>query len=164
MARNYTLKGSVEKENIERRISYLKLLFNNAANKEIHVTEIRQRNLNYALIIFAGLFSISWTLPLKTYSLSISFTLFLIMLVFCLIDRKYHKFIHGWRKSRKIFNDKINEIINNPTIEVSFPRYAKEAENEAEIFGLHPIISYLLVMGGLIRFLYFFINMLASKD
>lgn len=160
--RVYKLRGSEETENIKHRISFLTKELNGAEKKEIYIGELRQKNMNYALVVFAGLFAFGLSFPTKIFSLAASLSLFLIMLVFCLLDRRYHKFIHGWRKTEKIIEKVISEVINNPKQDVEFPRYAEEGEREAEKFHLQPIIYYFLVLGGFFHLIYSIITYLRA--
>lgn len=153
--KEYTLNGSEKDQNIDRRVNLLTALFDRADLKGNHISELRQKNLNYALIIFAGLFTFTMKFPSKLYSVFISAALLGIMIVFCLLDRRYHKFIHGWRKTKTMFMEKVADVINEPRKEVSFVRYLKEEEKTAEFRSLQPIIFYCLVFSGLVHVGYF---------
>lgn len=158
--KDYTLLGSDERENINQRITFLATLSNDAEKRVLHLGELRQKNLYYALIIFAGLFTVSLSSPIKLYPLLASLTLFMIMLVFCFLDRRWHKIGHGWRKTRNITVSALTEVLNDPTKTVTVPRYAKDGERNAEKFSLLPMIFYLLVVGSLFHFLYSCINLI----
>jgi hypothetical protein len=156
----YTLFGSDEKENIDRRIAFLTSLLGIAERKGPYLGQLRQRNMNYALVAFAGLFTFSFKMPTKLYSLFVSAALFIIVLVFCLLDLRFHKFVHGWRESEKAFIKAISEVINDPTKKITFVRYIEEAEREAENFSLQPMIFYLLVVASFIHLLYSLITLI----
>lgn len=152
--RIYKLLGSDDTENLKLRISFLTKELESAEKKEIHINEIRQANMNYALIIFAGLFTFGLGLLTGLLLVTSSLSLFLLMTAFCFMDRRYHQYIHGWRKTQKIIENKISVLINNPKRDIEFPRYYIEGEEEAENFSMQPIIYYLLILGGLIHFIY----------
>jgi hypothetical protein len=57
-----TLTGSNDRENIGHRIAFLTSLLNNGEEKRNHLDELRLKNLNYALLSFAGLFGFGLTL------------------------------------------------------------------------------------------------------
>ena len=87
-----TLFGS---SNVEYRLQILSMLFNQAKEKIKHIVESRQRNMNYALFIFIGLFGLGIGLNNLVYKLSISIAIFLVMCIFCIWDRRLHKISHG---------------------------------------------------------------------
>lgn len=151
--KDYTLLGSDERENINQRITFLTTLSNDAEKRVLHLGELRQKNLYYALIIFAGLFTVSLKLPTKSYSLMASLTPFITMTVFCLLDRRLHKIAHGWRRTRNITVRALTEVLNDTTKTVTVPKYAVDGERGAEKFSLQPMIFYLLVVGSLFHFL-----------
>ena len=151
-----SLKGSDKEENIRHRIDFLTVLHNTADNKERYIGNLRQRNLYYALAIFAALFTIGLRYPTKFYAFASAIALFSIMLVFYYLDKRYHKFIHGWRKTQKEIARAISEVINNPTQVKEVKRYYEEGEKETDAEKLHlqPIIYYLLVLGGSLNLIY----------
>ena len=147
-----TLSG---KSDIKERLEILSDLFKNAQEKVHHITDIRQRNMNYSLLIFAGLFSIGIKLNDITAQLILSITLTLIMLIFCLWDRQLHKYSHGWQKSSYTFYKKQIKIINNHENDVKFYRYDRKGEKTAQLKSFQPIVYYLLVVGALLSILIF---------
>jgi len=146
----------LESSDIEHRIGILSILFNQAEEKIRHIDESRQRNMNYALVIFAGLFGLGIGLDNLVYRLYISTTIFIVMLIFCLWDRRLHKISHGWQSSSFTFCRKIGEAMNNPDQDISFPRYRADAEKRVEWRSFQPMIFYALVFGGFISFFIFF--------
>jgi len=147
----YFLKGSDEEKNVKHRIGFLTLLFNVADRREEMIADLRYRNLNYALLIFGGLIAIRLRYQtVSSYSLLSSVALLLIMVVFCLLDRRYHLFIHGWRRTAKILAGRLCEMINNPIKDKEVKRYYKEGESGAELLHLQPLIYYLLIGGAAI--------------
>ena len=146
-----TLKGGPEKENAERRIGLLTCLLHQAEQKITHISELRQRNLNYALVIFAGLFTFSMKFAVELYSVFVAGVLLAIMIVFSRLDRRLHKFIHGWGRTRYELVKRINQVINAPTADVTYQIYWPEAEKTAQPLALQPIVFYFLVVGGVIH-------------
>jgi len=148
----YFLMGSDKEENVRHRIGFLTLLFNVADHREEVIADLRYRNLNYALLIFGGLIAIRLRYQtVSSYSLLSSLALLLIVVVFCLLDRRYHLFIHGWRRTAKTLAGCLCEMINNPIKDKEVKRYYKEGESEAELLHLQPLIYYLLIGGAAIN-------------
>jgi len=158
----WTLKGALDAENISRRQTMLSTLFETAKTKGAEIAQLRQTNLNYALLIFAALFTFSFQFAKGWYSVASSLALCFIMCVFCGLDRRYHKFIHGWRATEKHFIDKMATLLSNPEADVVFRRYIQEAEKTAECWGWQPVITYLLVAASAIHSGYSFYLALRS--
>jgi hypothetical protein len=150
-----TLSGSDDKENIRNRIAFLTSLLNNSEEKRNHLDELRQKTMNYALLTFAGLFGFGLTLSTRFNSFYISIPLTLIMIIFCLLDGRLHKVGHGWQYSLRIFIEKMSEVINYPTKDITFLTYSVEGEKGAELLGFQRVIFYLLVLGGILSFFVF---------
>ena len=157
----HTLFGS---SNLERRTALITELLSNAENKSERLAELRLKNMNYALLTFAGLFTVSLGLleSNKLYSLLASVALFVMMIIFCCWDYRVHKHVHGWRLTRKVFVKLLTELINHPTKDATFLRYRKEGEKKAEPFSLQPCIYYLLVTGGFGHLLFFLPNVASN--
>jgi hypothetical protein len=147
-----TLAGS---KNIEHRLKFLSELLSQSEDKINHIDKSRQTNMNYALLIFAGLFGVGVGLDNMVYKLAISTAIVLLMCIFCLWDRRLHKISHGWQSSNKTYCEMSAEVINKPTKDISFPRYSTDNEKNAEWFSFQPVVFYALVLGGLLLFLIF---------
>lgn len=139
----------------ERRLQFLSLLLSQAEESAKHIDESRHRNLNYALLIFAGLFGLGIGVSNLVYQLSISVAIVIVMSIFCFWDRRLHRIMHGWRSSASILRSKITEVINHPDQDIEFSHYRIEGEKKAEWFSFMPVIFYILVLGGLVSFLVF---------
>ena len=148
-----TLKGSQDAKSIDMRIAFMTKLFEMAAKKTEHLSEMRQRNLNFALIVFAGLFTLTSRLGTDIYAVLASGAGFAVMLVFCLLDRRLHTYNHGWRNTREKFLTKINTMINYPERNLTYKQYYEYKEKKAEWNSLQPVIFYLLVLATAIRFI-----------
>jgi len=83
-----------------------------------------------------------------------------VMVVFCLLDRRLHTFIHGWRETKTMFMENINTALNDPKCDISYVRYLKVAEKTAEWKALQPIIFYLLGLGTFVHFVYTIVSAL----
>jgi hypothetical protein len=147
-----TLLGS---SNVEHRLQILSALYSHAEEKINHIDDSRQTNMNYALVIFAGLFGLGIGLNNLVYQLYISTTILIVMCIFCLWDRRLHELSHGWRSSSSTFRVKTSEVINNPDQDITFPHYRADDEKKAEWFSFQPMIFYTLVLGGLLSFFIF---------
>jgi hypothetical protein len=148
----YELKNS---HYIEKKIEFIRNLLDNAVKRSITLAEIRQKTLNFALTIFGGLFVANYTQFEKPSSIFLSLGLLFIMCTFYLLDRRYHKYIHGWRDTEKIFEKRITEILNGE-VEISIPRYVKIGEENAEISEGLAGFYLILVLGSVINLIYTF--------
>lgn len=150
----WTLRGSADPESIARRQELLGALFETARSKGTEVAQLRQTNLNYALLIFAGLFTFSFQFAKGWYSVAGSAALCFTMCVFSILDRKFHKFIHGWRATEKHLTERMTTLLNQPGDDLDFRRYISEAEPTAEFLALQPVITYSLVSASAVHFAY----------
>lgn len=156
--KEYILKGSNNKENIDRRIAFLTKLYEKADEKGTHLSELRQKSMNYALVIFAAMFTFTMRFSDGFYSVFVSLALLCIMFVFCKLDRRFHQYIHGWRRTKTNFMEMITVVVNNPERDIIFRRYWKEGEKTAEINSLQPIIFYFLIFAGFVHLSYFVVS------
>jgi len=136
----------------DRSYTFLLTLLNNAEKKINHLDDLRQKIINYALIVFAGLFGFGMTLSHEYNKSYISISLTVLMVIFCLLDQRFHKMSHGWQETKKILIHKISKTINEPTKNITFPRYSVKGERTVELFSLQSIIFYLLIAGGVMSF------------
>jgi len=149
---NFILKGT---SNPEQRIEMLTLLFKKAEEKVHHSDTFRQRNMNYALAIFAGFIALGVKLDSYLTQCIISTTLSLLMFIFTVWDRRWHRTKHGWEGSSHIFYEKITEINNNPKDDIDFLNYYVQGEDEAEWFSWQPVVFYFLIIASLASFFIF---------
>ena len=75
--------------NLDKRVEVLTLLFEKAESKVTHADTYRQRNMNYSLVIFAGLIALGVKLSEYTAQSIVSATLLILMVIFCLWDRRW---------------------------------------------------------------------------
>ena len=148
-----TLSGGSDRN--AHRVSVLTALLSNAESKVNHIDELRQKNMNVALLIFAGLFGFALRFADQSTASYTAFPLACLMLIFCLLDRRLHKISHGWQGTGKRIALALAEAINDPLKDVSFPRYYSPAEGTAQWFSLQPTLYYLLVAGGALSWLMF---------
>ena len=148
-----TLKAS--STNINQRIDLLTLLHDRAVEKVNHSDTFRQRNMNYALAIFAALVAVGVRLDGWLSHAIVSGTLFSLMVIFCVWDRRWHKTKHGWDHSSYEFYKKLRDIINDPNQDVSYQLYYVEGEPKAEWFSLQPIVFYFLIAASVVSFFVF---------
>jgi len=149
-----TLKASVD---INRRIETLTLLFNKAEAKVNHADMYRQRNMNYCLVIFAGLIALGVNLNEYIAQVIISSTLLVFMLIFCIWDRRWHKVKHGWQGTAVTAYRNICNLTNNNDVEISFYLYEVDYEAKAEFDSWQPIVYYTLLASSLLSFLLFYL-------
>jgi hypothetical protein len=146
------LKGTSD---VGRRIDILTLLYTKAEAKVNHSDMFRQRNMNYALVIFAGFMALGGKLDGHLPQVVVSITLLILMLIFCVWDRRWHKTKHGWEYSSLLFYQKLGEVNNEPDKDVAFQSYYVEGERTAERFSFQPIVFYFLVAASLASFFIF---------
>ena len=147
-----TLKGT---SNPGQRIDLLTLLHSKAEEKVNHSDMFRQRNMNYALVIFAAFTTVGIKLDSHLSQALASLTLFTLIVIFCIWDRRWHKTKHGWEYSSQVFYEKMRDIINDPSQDVSYKLYYKEGEQTAEWFSLQPIVFYFLLAASVASFFIF---------
>ncbi len=152
--KDYELQGAEDPGNIDRRISFLSMLLSQAELKCQHISDLRQRNMNYAIVIFAGLFAYAAKFSTQPSSLVASVALCCLMVVFCKLDRRYHKINHGWRATRKSYIKQVTKLINSPAQTFSYQTYVAEGERTAEYFALQPVVYYFIIAGSLAHVLY----------
>ena len=150
------MKGSDRQEDIQRRIDFLKLLYDTAVRINGLISDLRQKNLYYALAISGALFAYTFRYLEGFQLVVISIGLLLMMLAFCLMDRRYHKRIHGWRKTQRMIGRTICEVMGNPLANREVKRYFVEGEAEASKKSLQSWIYYLLVAGAVASLIYHF--------
>jgi hypothetical protein len=129
----------------QRRIDAIQLLVRKAEDKVIHADTFRQRNMNYALVVFAGLIGLRSNVHDATNQVVISTTLLVLSIVFCVWDRRWHRVKHGWDSTGKACYNCIVQLTNDPNQDVSFPAYDSKAEQGAEWRSWQPVVFYLLV-------------------
>jgi hypothetical protein len=152
--RTWTLNGGTGIGYVAHRLAFLSSLFDTAKSKGSEIAQLRQRNLNFALIIFAAFISFQFQFPSAWYSVWASAAFVALMCFFALLDRRFHRYVHGWRETEKLFMDMISTVLNNPDQDITFARYVREGEDKAEKCSLQPWITYLLVAGSLIHSVY----------
>lgn len=137
---------------LEKRIQILTLLFNKAEAKVTHADTFRQRNMNYALAVFAGLIAIRLKLQGIGAQYILSVTLLILSGIFCIWDRKWHKTKHGWDSTSRNCYEKLVTLVNNPDQDVLFLRYDSAGEHTTEWTSWQPIVFYFLVLGSIASF------------
>jgi len=153
--RSVTLHKSA---NLAKRIEVLTLLFQKAETKVNHADMYRQRNMNYSLVIFAGLIGLGVNLPQYPAKAMISSTLLILMLIFCVWDRRWHRIKHGWQGTARDTYIKICEMTNNPEKDMTVILYKSKSEEKAEFFSWQPIVFYFLVIGAALSFGLFYLT------
>lgn len=150
---DFELNGSDEAKNVQNRIDFLRNALNNAETKINHIDGMRQKNLNFALILFAGLYGLGLKFSDKISSPFILSTIVvLLMLIFCLIDRRLHRLSHGWRSTGKLRVKSISQTTNKPDTNLNYPSYDRNGMKKAELFSLQPVVFYILIICGIFSF------------
>jgi hypothetical protein len=147
------LKGSTKGVANQERIGFLSTMLNNTEAKMNHIDGLRQTNMNIAAIIFAGMFSFGFQSSVRAFRPFSLAALALVMLVFTLLDRRLHRYQHGWRKTRRHFVEALRDVINNPNDDVTVQRYYQDGEKEAERFALQPVLYYMLTLAAAVALL-----------
>ena len=142
------LKGITHGAANQTRIDFLTNMLNNSEAKMNHIDGLRQRNMNIAAIIFAAMCTFAFQSSGRAFRPLSFIALVLIMVVFSLLDRRLHRFQHGWRKTRLRFVEALRYVINDPNCDVTVQRYYEEGEREAEPFALQPVLYYILTLAA----------------
>lgn len=79
----------------QQGIAILKILHDKSENKVLHSDMFRQRNMNYALVIFAGLVAAAIRLDRELPHYIIPTILTTLMVIFTVWDRRWHRNKHG---------------------------------------------------------------------
>lgn len=116
----------------------------------MHFDTLRQRNLNIAVVIFAGLFGLAVKLGSDVNQAVIPLAIMSIMLIFFLIDRKYHVYSHGFQGPSYQLIHKMAEVNSENTIE--FDKYDCECAKTAEWFSLQAIVYYFLIAAAVLSY------------
>ena len=143
---------------INHRIEFLTNLYNKAGEIMLHLDKLRQRNMNYALLIFGGLFGLGIKIDGLTSKVTLSSLITIIMIIFTLWDRQIHRYRHGWESTRSTFYRKIGEIINDHAIDLEIEQYRVSGEKKAEWISIQPIIFYFLILGGILSLAIFYVS------
>lgn len=152
--KEWTLSGETDPGSITRRQGLLDTLFKDARDKGIEIAQLRQKNLNLAIIIFAALFTFSFRFSTGWYSVAVSAALVFIMGVFSILDRRFHKFIHGFRASERHLTGTMVALLNEPSSDLVFRRYISAGKKTAEWRAWQPIITYALVVVSVFHLIY----------
>ena len=145
----FTLKKTAD---IQQRIDAITLHFDKVEAKVTHADTFRQRNMNYALAIFAGLTALRVNLDTPASEYVVSVMLLAFSIIFCVWDRRWHRMKHGWDSTNKICYDRLVDLTNDPNQDLTFPRYNSLAEKDAEWTSWQPVVFYLLVAGSVLSF------------
>jgi len=116
----------------------------------MHFDTLRQRNLNLAVVIFAGLCGLAVKLGSDVNQEVIPLAIMGIMLIFFLIDRKYHVYSHGFQGSSYQLIHKMAEVYNGNAIE--FDKYDYSYAKTAEWFSLQAIVYYFLIAAAALSY------------
>jgi hypothetical protein len=144
-----TLLGSADKSD---RFQVLTMMQKKTQERVLHADTFRQRNMNYALVIFAGLIAAELKLENQVPHLVLSSTLTILMMIFAIWDRRWHKISHGWNATGKAGFRKLADLVNNPDLNITFLTYEAEGEGRAELFSWQPILLYFLVAASVASF------------
>lgn len=134
----------------EEKLRIISDVYRQIEEMVMHLDSLRQRNLNFALIVFAGLFGLGAKVANTINLLFISIPLTILMLIFLLIDRKFHVYNHGFQGSSYKLIHKMSEIRNKG--ELVFEKYDYDFAKKAEWTSLQCIIYFSLIAGGIISY------------
>ena len=154
---------------LAQRIEMAKLLYQKAEGKITHADMFRQRNMNYAMVIFAGMIALGVRLPNFTAQAIVSSTLLVFMVIFCLWDRRWHRIKHGWQHTATRAFSVMARLVNTPEGEESQAAsgtqlilYDASGEEKAELLSPQPVVFYLLIIGAAASFFLFWYSALGS--
>jgi hypothetical protein len=145
-----TLHKSADKAD---RIHVLTILHEKAEGRVFHSDTYRQRNMNYALVVFAGLIAAQLKLENQMPHYVLSATLTILMTIFAIWDRRWHKFSHGWNATGSACFRKLAELVNSSGKEdLTFLTYEAKGEGKAQRLSWQPIVYYFLVAASVASF------------
>jgi vacuolar-type H+-ATPase catalytic subunit A/Vma1 len=109
-----------------------------------HFDGVRQKYMNYALLIFAALFTLGgrYSLPLQC---STSVTVTILMGVFCAFDRHLHRLSHQWQSHANLYYELTCDLLNEPNNTIQWDKWESEHSGPAEWNSFQPVIYYCLV-------------------
>jgi len=134
----------------EKKLAIVSKVYEEAKEMIMHLDILRMRNLNFALIIFAGLFGLGLNIKGDTSRLLISCSITALMFVSLLIDRKLHIYNHGYQGSTYNLLHKMSEIRDKT--ELIFEKYDYDYAKEAKWKSQQTIIHVCLTIGGVISY------------
>ena len=140
-----TLSKSADKS---LRIQVITILHEKSEGKVFHADTFRQRNMNYALVIFAGLIAAEIKLGNEIPHYILSSTLTILMVIFAIWDRRWHMIKHGWDATAAAAYDNLAKLANNPEQDLTFFTFEKKGEKTAEWNSWQPIVFYFLVVAS----------------
>ena len=132
------------------RLDYLFTLLNNAEKREDFLHERRDKNFQFALIIFAVVsgFSQQLAVTIKTYS--IFGFLVVVMISALMYEIHLHRFACAWRKTYRNHRKTISKTLNTPGAPITFKTFEYQALDEAltlkSWFSMRRIVYYLLIL------------------
>ena len=137
----------------EEKLQILIAVYNKIEEYIMHFDNLRSKNFNFALVIFAALFSIGIYLNTPRQRIIVSTVITVFMIMFLLIERKYHKYSHGFQTpSYQLIHEMANINKKSPITIIKFDeKYASEAEK----YSLQAVIYYLLILGGILSYFIF---------
>ena len=141
-----TLDGTASETANGHRLNFLSGLIDHCQTKVNHIDGLRQRNMSIALAIFAVLVGFGLRASGHLPAVFTASALFALTLTSCLLDRRLHKWSHGWRGTAHGMLTAAKNALNEPVEPISFERYRSTSEAEAELFSLLPILYYILVL------------------
>lgn len=155
----YTLEPSPDAttEHFKIKIEFIKQLIDNTVSRSISISQIRQRNLNFALLVFGALITFTYSSLGEDLLIPISIFLPIVSIAFWLTDHRHHKYIHGWAETQKLLEQSIKDLLNKDH-KIIVPRYSKIGEYSAERCIGQPLVFLLLFIGSLINFINVFMQ------
>jgi hypothetical protein len=134
------------------RIQILTMLYEKAESKVTHADTFRQRNMNYAIVIFAGLIAAEVKLGNEIPHHILSSTLTILMIIFAIWDRRWHKVKHGWDATATTCYSNLAKLTDNPDQDLTYSTYEVSGEATAEWGSWQPIVFYFLILASVSSF------------
>jgi hypothetical protein len=135
----------VKTADLKQRIDILTMLHEKAESRVLHSDTFRQRNMNYALVIFAGLVAAEIKLEKELPHYIISTILTTLMVIFAVWDRRWHRTKHGWEATSKSSYENLLKLVNDNNQNIEYETYEVAEEKTAEKTSWQPIVFYFLV-------------------
>jgi len=144
----------VSNEGKDPRFTLQLELLKSSQEKVNHIDELRSKYMNFALVVFAGLYALG-SKAQSAFRPVISVVLALMMVAFCLLDGRLHKISHQWQSLRTLHYKNIVQLINQPADPLVYDMWDATQVGAAQGTSLQRILFYVLIVGGLLSFLSF---------
>lgn len=131
---------------LSERLALVKNLYDKTVDRMNHTDKLRQQNVNFGIIVFSGLLAFT----MKTTDERMQYVgcagIMTLMLIFCLIDSRLHKYLHGYTLAMLNFPQIQARLLADPIGEVRFLQYDRKGEADAKFWRSRNTWLFLALM------------------